>query len=201
MKILAHRGYWKTAAEKNSRTAFERAVRCGFGIETDIRDCMGKLVISHDMPRGGEMTAEEFFSLEGIRTILLALNMKADGLYGELLKLLDRCGIRDYFAFDMSIPDTIGYLGMNFASRVSEYEHELPFYSRSAYVWLDCFESDWFSATDVERYLDSGKKVCVVSPELHKRDHRAVWQVLKGIRGEGLAICTDMPDEAKDFFQ
>lgn len=30
MQIIAHRGFWKTADEKNSFTALKRALECGF---------------------------------------------------------------------------------------------------------------------------------------------------------------------------
>ena len=63
MRILAHRGYWKKPEEKNSKTAFLRALEFGFGIETDLRDSGGQVVVSHDMPRGGEMTLEQFCEL------------------------------------------------------------------------------------------------------------------------------------------
>ena len=58
--ILAHRGFWTEPAEKNSREALERAFREGFGIETDIRDRNGALVVSHDPPVGdGLMSFDE----------------------------------------------------------------------------------------------------------------------------------------------
>lgn len=33
MKIIAHRGYWKTESEKNTMTALTRAVENGYGFE------------------------------------------------------------------------------------------------------------------------------------------------------------------------
>ena len=60
MKILSHRGYWKAPIEKNTREAFVRSFALGFGTETDIRDYMGELVISHDIPRGGEINFDAF---------------------------------------------------------------------------------------------------------------------------------------------
>lgn len=48
--IIAHRGFWKIASEKNSLVAFERAFSNGYGVETDIRDLMGGLVVEHDLP-------------------------------------------------------------------------------------------------------------------------------------------------------
>ena len=49
MKIIAHRGYWLEQSEKNTLVAFERAIKCGYGFETDYRDYCGKIVIAHDV--------------------------------------------------------------------------------------------------------------------------------------------------------
>ncbi len=63
IEIFAHRGYWLKESEKNTKTAFERAFDSGFGIETDLRDIKGTIVISHNMPKGDEMTFEELLKL------------------------------------------------------------------------------------------------------------------------------------------
>ena len=60
MRIISHRGYWNTPAEKNTIHAFQRSFALGFGTETDIRDLKGELVISHDMPIGDEIRFEDF---------------------------------------------------------------------------------------------------------------------------------------------
>ena len=126
MKIIAHRGYWLEQSEKNTLVAFERAIKCGYGFETDYRDYCGKIVIAHDVPEGKEPTAEEIFSLYqkyGMNQPL-AINVKADGLQTRLSVLLKAYNISNYFLFDMSVPDTLGNLNlsMNTASRFSEYE-------------------------------------------------------------------------------
>ena len=93
MKILSHRGYWKSDNEKNTRIAFERSFLLGFGTETDIRDLNGELVISHDPPvsERNYVTAIDFFKLykslgDGLQ---LALNIKSDGLQEKLMKLIN----------------------------------------------------------------------------------------------------------------
>ena len=48
--ILAHRGLWFCEEEKNSSNALFKALDLGFGIETDVRDLCGELIISHDPP-------------------------------------------------------------------------------------------------------------------------------------------------------
>ena len=63
MQLIAHRGYWLDPKEKNTETAFVRALQHGFGIETDFRDLNGHLVISHDVPTHGVMLASKFAAL------------------------------------------------------------------------------------------------------------------------------------------
>ncbi|MDR2870698.1 MAG: hypothetical protein LBV04_09630 [Deferribacteraceae bacterium] len=203
MNIIAHRGYWKAWEERNTVRAFERALENDFGIETDIRDCAGKLVVSHDTPTGAELSVEQFFELYNSYNsqTWLALNIKADGLQSLLKEQLDRYKIKNYFVFDMSIPDTIGYLAQDIDvfMRRSEYETASPFYDEAAGIWLDCFKSDWFGANDMEKYLADDKYVCIVSPELHKRPYAQVWEKYK-ISHNKLLLCTDRPDEAQTYF-
>lgn len=204
IEIVAHRGYWQDEAEKNTLVAIERALQYGFGFETDYRDYRGELVISHNIPQGNEPQVAEVFGLykKYHSEAPLAINIKADGLQDKLLALLKRYEITNYFVFDMSVPDTLGYLdtGMNVASRRSEYENELPFYIDSRAVWLDCFQEDWISADEIKGHLDQGKKVCIVSPELHKRPYPEIWLRYAGLCSKDLMICTDYPQEAELYF-
>lgn len=209
MRILAHRGYWLNSEERNSSAALERALVAGFGIETDVRDSDGELVISHDMPKGGEMKAGDFLDLclnyPGARP--LALNIKADGMQSALKMLLDQKNIAesDYFVFDMSFPDGMNYLeaGLTAYTRISEYEPVSPLLSRMKGVWVDAFHADWFSERELRALLRQDKEICIVSPELHRRPHLPLWEKLKTWKLHGLpqvGLCTDLPIQAKDYF-
>ena len=48
MIIISHRGIG-FRKEQNTLGAFAECFKSGFGIETDIRDYNGKLVVSHDI--------------------------------------------------------------------------------------------------------------------------------------------------------
>jgi hypothetical protein len=207
MKIVAHRGCWSAAAQKNSPGAFERALRGGFGIETDLRDAGGEVVISHDMPRGGEMTLDAFLALcarhPGGRP--LALNIKADGLQAKVAAALAAHRIDDAFVFDMALPDALGYLAQATPAytRLSEYESPPAFLAQAAGIWLDAFHGEWYPAQLVADWLARDKPVCIVSPELHRRPHLALWQGLRAAglqRHAGLSLCTDFPSAAKEYF-
>lgn len=209
MKIIAHRGYWKESSEKNTLVAFRRAFELGFGVETDIRDFGGKLVISHDIPSGNEMLFADFLTIyQDIGSdSLLALNIKSDGLQELIKQQLLQCQIKNYFVFDMSIPDTLSYinLGLNFFVRQSEFEiPPLPFVDRAAGIWFDGFNEDVFDAQYVEKCLKAGHQFCIVSPELHCREHLPSWKKYKKsaqlCHHDNLMICTDHPEQAKEFF-
>jgi glycerophosphoryl diester phosphodiesterase len=209
MQIISHRGYWKDSSEKNTAVAFERSFSLLFGTETDVRDYRGNLVISHDMAGSDCLGAEDFFTIYNHynhRPLTLALNVKADGLQLLLHQLIEAYHIHDYFVFDMSVPDTIGYIkqGIRFYSRQSEYEAQPVFYDECAGIWLDAFHHTWYSGKIILEHLAKNKQVAVVSPELHKRDPLPLWELLKkeGLhQEEDVLLCTDIPEEAIVFFQ
>jgi len=206
MKILCHRGKWIKRVDQNSLESFKRATSSGHGIETDIRDCDGELVISHDAPlKLGSITLIDFLKVYSSSNVkpMLALNIKSDGLHEKLKSVLDRYGVTNYFVFDMSVPDTLAYmrLDMPFAARLSEFEDAGRLLAKAKYVWLDAFESEWYTVELIEKLIAQGKCVAIVSPELHKRPHAALWMKLKTIRDMGqLFLCTDLINEAEEVF-
>ena len=204
MQIIAHRGFWKTAEEKNSLTALRRAIECGFGFETDFRDYGGRLLISHNPPVGDELSADELFRIyadSGSRETL-ALNIKADGLQDMMLNMLRQYGVENYFLFDMSVCDTIPYIErkMKIASRSSEFEPYLPFYKDSEVVWVDYFDGRTNIIEELRKYIADDKKPCIVSPELHGLPYEQMWQMLKENRLTNIMLCTDVPDKAYKYF-
>jgi len=207
MKIISHRGLWKKRSEKNTEESFNLSFQQGFGTETDIRDLKGKLVISHDTPIGNEMEFSNFLSLISKHTFpeppILALNIKSDGLAHLLSEQLSGFTELDAFVFDMSIPDMQSYFqeGFQVFTRMSEVEIEAAWLEKSSGVWLDSFDNDWFTQDVVSQLLKQGKRVCIVSPELHGRDHKNLWEEIAVLKDQDdLILCTDHPIEAKKFF-
>jgi len=206
VKLLSHRGYWKHAVEKNTETAFRRSFSFGFGTETDIRDYGGELVVSHDPPSGGEMPFSKLLAIyaEYAANIPLALNVKADGLQSMLVEYFKTYS-GEWFFFDMSVPDALGYVkaGLPVFARVSEYEKVPCFYEEAVGIWIDSFHCDWYDEDILESFLADDKSICIVSPELHGRDHLALWKRLSRMRccrESKISICTDLPDVAAVFF-
>ncbi len=207
--IISHRGFWIREEEKNSVEAFERSFSSGFGTETDIRDFNGELVISHDIPTKKGITLKRFFEVFNSydNTLPLALNIKSDGLQSHIFDLLKEYDILNYFVFDMSVPDALGYLkkGIKAYTRESEYERTPSFYEKAKGVWMDEFKESWIEPENINKHLSNNKEVCIVSPELHKRDYLSEWkkygESFNFVDNESLHICTDKPQKAKDFFK
>lgn len=206
MEIISHRGYWIEKSEKNTTLSFERSFELGYGTETDVRDYNGKLVISHDIPNESSILLDDFFgTYKSQSNKTLALNIKSDGLQSILKKKLHEFNILNYFAFDMSVPDTLGYInnGINFFSRQSEYELIPIFYNQAEGIWLDSFNKEWFDLELITNHINNGKKIAIVSSELHKRNPAELWEFMKindlHIK-EKIILCTDIPEQADKYF-
>lgn len=211
MQILSHRGYWnkKKDTKKNSIAAIRASLESGFGFESDLRDYRGRLVISHDMADENAPLAESVMELlkSYKDSRCFAINIKADGLAEELLQLIESYQVTNYFTFDMSLPQMLCYkkAGVAFYSRQSEYEPEPLLYPECKGVWIDAFMNEsWITKELILRYIEDGKRVCLVSPELHGRNHKEFWQKLKRYgfgQEERVSLCTDMPGQAEIFFK
>lgn len=207
LAYLAHRGLWGGKAAPNSFGAMRAAWARGWGVETDLRDCAGSVVVSHDPPSGDELTFEALLqghALHGLGTTL-ALNIKADGLAPVVAAALTKHAVpvEDVFVFDMSVPDTFSWLdvGVPVLARWSDVERNPVLVERSSGVWLDAFQDDeWWGSSELEAVRQDGRVLALVSPELHRRDPAPAWVRLAALRHlwpERTWLCTDRPDDAK----
>jgi hypothetical protein len=205
--ILAHRGVWTDRRQHNTLDSIEMALREGFGVETDVRDDRGRLVVAHDVPRGDEPDFTDVivrFQRLGPH-LPLAVNVKADGLEHLISAAFAGSGLDAWYLFDMSVPTfrVLARHGLPVFTRHSDLEHPPHGYASASGVWLDSFETDWFAPDTVRAHLEAGKTVCVVSPELHGRPHELSWRRLREVAasaGPRLQLCTDRPHEARAYF-
>lgn len=208
MQILAHRGYWNERIDKNSPEALLTALRSGYGFESDVRDYMGKMVISHNIADETAQDAERVFQwlAEYQDKYCFAINIKADGLRNILKEFFEKYRINNYFLFDMSVPQMVEFeeYGLKFFTRQSEVETVPVMYDKAAGIWIDGFWSvEWITEELLQEHIAKGKYVCLVSPDLHgKKDYEEFWRKLKryDLNFERVMLCTDYPDKAKEFF-
>lgn len=172
-----------------------------------MRDCEGKIVISHDLAHFTTLNLNQLLILhQNYDKLPLALNIKADGLQKILKKSLKQFKTQNYFTFDMSVPDMLGFERENlyFYTRQSDLEKTPILYERACGVWLDEFKEHWIDERVILKHLNAGKSVCIVSPELHNRAYKREWSeyksIIKGLKSDKIALCTDLPQLAKEFF-
>jgi len=211
MKILAHRGVWKVKTDRNSLSALKCAIDNNFGLETDLRDLDGQLVISHDIPNSSSVIYFEDlleYYIKNNSSSLLALNIKSDGLQDLVLRQLKQYKITQYFVFDMSIPDTINYFkyGLPVYIRNSELESYEKLENQSQGIWVDEMIDHWLNYESFLKLISQNKDLAFVSPELHGRSHINFWNNLKSAlrtcpESSIISLCTDYPFEAELFFK
>jgi glycerophosphoryl diester phosphodiesterase len=206
--LAAHRGLWATPTERNSLSAFCAAFAHGWGVELDVRDYDGSLVVSHDPPSSDALPFGPVVAayLEHGCPGCLAVNVKADGLAELLARALRDVGHEHWFAFDMSVPDTLPYAraGLPFFARHSDVEPTPALYEEAQGVWLDDFSGGFIARHRIAEHLAAGKRVAVVSPELHRRDRVAIWEEWRRWDVWGSAdvlLCTDEPTSAQEVFR
>lgn len=202
--LLAHRGKDDRPAGRSDFSSLDQSLRDGFGVEFDVRDWNQRLVISHDPPGQQVRLLNDALStwtqLPSIEGRLLAINVKSDGLVREFLNLHETLMGFRYFFFDMSFPQSLQYMRADLpvAIRLSEYESATSISgigSSPRYYWVDSFSSDWWLDSDFWDELDPDAAPVIVSPELHGRDPRRVWDwwLEQVALGQQIYLCTDHP--------
>lgn len=192
MKLIAHR---LNSLEKLKKSPIR------FGVEVDVRS-NGKCLIMHHDPFCIGESLDEW--LQSYQHGTLILNVKEEGLEGELIALMHSSGITDYFFLDQSFPFLVKWSKQGehrSAVRVSEFESietVLTLTGKVDWVWVDCFSRFPLSQNDVIRLHQAGFKLCIVSPELQGRNAEIeipkLSQLLSDLNIKVEAVCTKYPE-------
>ena len=169
------------------------------GIEFDLRDSAGELIVTHDAFTTGQRF-EEFLSFCDPSKFYI-VNVKCEGIESAALLLLEKYGIRNFFFLDCSIPAMVklGKAGENrLAVRFSEYESLQTVLSMKqfvSWVWIDTFSRLPISKETLEFFKAVGLKTCLVSPELQQQPAR-ICEYIETMKSEDMkldAVCTKAP--------
>ncbi|MGP4688231.1 hypothetical protein ACSV5K_17885 [Agrobacterium pusense] len=158
-----------------------------YGIEVDLRNHGDKIVVFHDPFNDDAVTFDEW--LQEYKHAFLIANVKEEGLEPQIIPLLEKYNIENYFILDESLPYirkfALGGLS-KFAVRVSEIEsaetalnlvsHLRQQEKKIEWVWLDSFTGNPLPQATIQALRAAGLKLCQVSPELHHVDRPDVWE-------------------------
>ena len=171
-----------------------------FGIEVDIRSFGNKLIIHHD-PFQKAILFEDW--LIHYKHKFLILNVKEEGLEKEILKLMQKNDINNFFFLDQSFPFLIKTAmsgETRTAVRFSEYESintVLKLSGMVSWVWGDYFNYLPLDQKNYRNLKDAGFNLCLVSPELQgytKSKIIGVQEEIKNLKIKLDAVCTKEPN-------
>lgn len=167
-----------------------------FGIEVDVRERNGVIIMNHDAFADGEPFEN---LLKNYNHKFVAVDVKCEGIETAVADLLKKYGIQDYCLLGITLPWSIRLIdkGMrNISIHFSEIESmgtAKNMIGKADWVWVDCFTK---LPLDKESYdfLHKHFKICLGSPDMlgRKQDIKTYKEQLKKIPID--AICTDYPE-------
>ena len=168
------------------------------GIEFDIRDTGGEIVVQHDPFLSGQLFTDFLKFCPSNKFYIV--NVKSEGIERRAIADLEACGITQFFLLDCSIPMMVklGREGeRRLAVRFSEYESlatveaMAPFVS---WVWVDVFTLLPLTTYVETSIRNLGLKICLVSPELQGQQDKVVeYKTLLAKRGVTIdAVCSKL---------
>ena len=146
------------------------------GIEFDVRDSDGKIIVTHDPFTTGQLL--EDFLTHCVPSKFYIVNIKSEGIEYRILELLKEKSIENFFFLDCSIPMMVK-LGKQYtnklAVRFSEYE-SIETVKKMAHfvkwVWIDTFTKIPITQEQEKELHELGLKLCFVSPELQQQPNK-----------------------------
>ncbi len=178
-----------------------------YGVEIDLRDDLnGRIYIAHNPFEAGD-DFEDY--LRHYRHGRMILNVKSERIEHEILRLVEKYNIKDYFFLDSTFPMIFLLSKMGEkkqALRFSEFEKMDTIEAMAGkleWVWIDCFTRIPITKAELDKLKGWGYKTCFVSPELQGRPED-VDKYINQISEEGLyfdAVCSKiyMMDKWKKY--
>ena len=191
MEIIIHR--------RNSIESLN-STKKKFGVEVDIRSYKNELIINHDPFLEG-INFEKWIKKYNHGTLII--NVKEEGIEKQILIILQRYGIKNYFFLDQSFPSlmmNLKYGCSNFAVRISDYESpETAFNLKGIgkWIWIDIFEKFNLTPNNFSYLKKLEYKICLASPELNPLNGLDISFIKDIIRERKLnfdAVCTKYPE-------
>ena len=169
-----------------------------YGVEIDLRSNNKTIYLHHDPYVKGELFSKW---IKHYDHKLLVLNVKEEGLEGQILKILKKNKVTNFFFHDQTFSTILKNMNhTNVSIRFSEYEGLKKMnilFNKIKWLWVDNF-----TKINLEKkfYLFLKKKdvkICIVSPELVKKERiKEINNIISKLKINNLkidAVCTKQP--------
>lgn len=142
-----------------------------FGVEIDLRSDYKSIYLSHDPFTKGESFSSwiKYFNHK-----ILILNIKEEGIENEIIKILKKNKISNYFFLDQSLPMLTYFSKKNIKETAVRFSEKEPielvsnFIGKCNWVWIDLTTNIEIDIKVLEILKNKRFKTCLASPDLRK---------------------------------
>ena len=186
MELIAHRVNKISKLRKLSKQ---------YGAEIDLRSKGSKIILHHNPFQNGDYLNDY---LNNYNHGTLILNVKESGIENEIIKLVKKSKIKNFFLLDSEMPvicTNKAKINRNFAVRFSEYETidtAKKFINNIGWIWIDTFNSLPINKNNIK--IIKNFKSCLVCPERWGRpnDIKSYYKKLKNLNFKPSAVMTSL---------
>lgn len=145
------------------------------GIEFDVRDSAGEIIVTHDPFTTGPKF-EDF--IKEFKHKFMVVNIKSERIEEPIIKLLKDHDIENYFLLDCGFPMIYGLSNMGhdkLSLRFSEFEGLYTIKKMAGkvkWVWVDCFTKFILDRETSVELKQMGYKICIVGPDLQSQPEK-----------------------------
>ena len=169
-----------------------------YGVEIDLRSNNKAIYLHHDPYVKGELFSKW---IKHYDHKLLVLNVKEEGLEGQILKILKKNKVRNFFFHDQTFSTILKNMHhTNVSIRFSEYEGLKKMnilFNKIKWLWVDNFTKINLEKKFFLFLKKQDVKICIVSPELVKKERiKEINNIISKLKKNNLkidAVCTKQP--------
>ena len=178
-----------------------------FGVEIDLRSNLNKKIYLHHDPFNKGVLFDKWIKF--FKHKLIVLNVKEEGLEKNILKILKKNKINNFFFHDQTFSSLLkNSIKTKVSIRYSEYEElkEKKFlFSKIKWLWLDNFTKIKIHKKFYNFLINMNVKICMVSPELVKKKRiieiKKTFIKLKKNKILPHAVCTKKPERWENLLK
>ena len=175
-----------------------RRLNNNYGVEIDLRSKNKSIYLHHDPYIKGELFSKwiKYYNHK-----LLVLNVKEEGLENQILKILKKNKIKNFFFHDQTFSTVLKNMHKtNVSIRFSEYEDLKKInilFNKIKWLWVDNFTEISLRKKFYDFLKKKKVKICIVSPELvQKKRIEEINKIILKLKKNNFkidAVCTKKP--------
>jgi len=175
-----------------------RRLNNNYGVEIDLRSKNKSIYLHHDPYIKGELFSKwiKYYNHK-----LLVLNVKEEGLENQILKILKKNKIKNFFFHDQTFSTVLKNMHKtNVSIRFSEYEGLKKtniLFNKIKWLWVDNFTEISLRKKFYDFLKKKKVKICIVSPELvQKKRIKEINKIILKLKKNNFkidAVCTKKP--------